>query len=251
MISFFVFVIGAIIGSFLNAVIFRLHTGQHIISDRSKCVDCGHVLSALDLVPVFSFIFLTGRCRYCGKKISLQYPLVEITTAIVFVLLFLSHGSRITDHGFWFQAVASGFLIVIGVYDFKHFLILDKVVYPAIVLAAIAGIVNGHFLSGLIAALIIGGFFAAQYFISSGRWIGFGDVKLGIFLGMLLGVKLGLSMLMLAYLLGAAMGFILIAAGRKNLGSKLPFGSFLAISAIIIMIYGDKIANWYLRLIGF
>src|SRR5262249_11334368 len=103
---------------------------------------------------------------------------------------------------------------------------------------------------GVAAALIIAGFFAIQFYVSKGRWIGFGDVKLGLFLGCLLGIKLGLIMLLIAYWLGAVSGLILVGLGKKNLGSKLPFGSFLSLSAIIIILYGQLISNWYFRLLG-
>ena len=242
--------LGLIVGSFLNAAIHRLHSGQSILADRSRCVHCDHELSAVDLVPIFSFILLRGRCRYCHKPISWQYPLVELATAVIFVLFALNNGLRITDYGLWFGFVFSGILIIIGVFDFKHFLILDKIVYPALALALVRSLFLQTLPDALFGAAITAGFFALQYYVSKGRWIGFGDVKLGLFLGALLGVKLAVAMLMLAYLLGALVGLGLIASGRKQLSSKLPFGSFLAVSAIIIMLYGEGIVGWYFRLLG-
>jgi prepilin signal peptidase PulO-like enzyme (type II secretory pathway) len=239
---------GLIVGSFLNAVIYRLHTGQSFWFDRSICPHCKHPLAAIDLIPLVSFIWLSGRCRYCGKKISWQYPLVELITGVVFVLLTTHYSLQTTD--FWFYMVMASVFIVVAVYDYKHYLILDKVVFPALILVLIWNIFNNQFVSGLVGALIVSGFFALQFFISKGKWIGFGDVKLGLLLGSLFGIKLSIVTLLLAYFSGAVVGIGLIILGRKKFSSALPFGVFLSASAIIVMIYGDQISSWYFNLIG-
>lgn len=251
MVIVIVIVIGLVVGSFLNAVIFRLHTGKSIVSGRSECMRCHHQLAAIDLVPLFSFLFLRGRCHYCRKKISWQYPIIETATALSFVLLFRNFQFSVTGYQFFAQAIFICFLIVIGTYDLKHYLILDKVVYPAAVLAFIVSVINHSLLSGLYGVLVVSGFFALQYLLSSGRWIGFGDVKLGIFLGLLFGWELGILLLLIAYLAGAVVGIGLIASGKKNFGSKVPFGTFLAGASIIVMLYGQGMLNCYLKLIGF
>ncbi|OGE74074.1 MAG: hypothetical protein A3I07_01335 [Candidatus Doudnabacteria bacterium RIFCSPLOWO2_02_FULL_42_9] len=245
-----VFVFGLIVGSFLNAVIFRLHSSESIIRGRSHCVHCKHELSPMDLIPVVSFMILSGKCRYCHKKISWQYPLVELVTGLVFVLLALSSDFRLLTSEFWYLLTVICFLIIIAVFDFKHFLILDVVIYPALILATIYNLSTGFFVEGIIGALVISGFFAAQYFVSKGRWIGFGDVKLGLLLGSIFGLKLGLVMLLLAYFMGAIVGVGLLITGRKKLSSELPFGVFLSISAILIMLYGQDLADWYYNLLG-
>ena len=251
MIIFFAVIFGLIVGSFLNAWIHRLYSGESVVNDRSRCVHCHHELRTLDLIPVVSFVWLRGRCRYCGQKISWQYPLVEIVTAIIFVLVVTHYGLRIADFGLWFALIFAALLIVIGVFDFLHYLILDKIIYPAFVLAIIYRLVlHLSLLSGIYGVLVVSGFFGLQFLASRGRWIGLGDVKLGLFLGMVLGFEYSCVMLLLAYLLGALVGVILIASGRKHLGSRLPFGSFLSISAIITMLYGMALAGTYLRLIG-
>ncbi len=240
-----VIVAGLIIGSFLNAVIFRLHTGRSFISGRSECPHCGHVLVPWDLIPIFSFAYLHGRCRYCQEKISLQYPLVELITTLVFLLAFIYHLSSIT----YFFAC---FLIVIAVYDLKHYLILDKVVVPVLGLVILHNLFLGwHALGfGLLSGFGIAGFFLIQYLISRGRWIGFGDVKLGLLLGNLAGWPASLLVLLIAYFSGAIVGVVLIISGHKRLGSKLPFGLFLSFSAIIVMLFGNPIITWYFKLIG-
>ncbi len=141
---------------------------------------------------------------------------------------------------------------MIAVFDFKHYLILDKVVFPALGLSILFNLTHGWqaLMVGLLSGLAVAGFFLLQYWFSRGRWIGLGDVKLGLFLGSLAGWPLSILLLFLAYCLGAVVGIALILAGRKHLGSKLPFGVFLSVSAIIIMLVGKPLMAWYLRLIG-
>lgn len=245
-----VFILGLIIGSFLNAVIFRLKEDESFIKGRSHCPHCKHNLSSLDLIPLFSFIFLGGRCRYCRKAISWQYPIIELVTAVTFILLAQNFQFSISNFQFWFQCVMAGFLIVIAVYDLKHYLILDKIVFPALAVVTAYNLFTGFFVQGLLGAALIAGFFAAQYYFSNGRWIGFGDVKLGLVLGSIFGFKMGIIMLVLAYFMGAIVGVFLIMTGRKQLGSELPFGVFLSLSAIIMMIAGHQLSAWYYNLIG-
>lgn len=249
-------VLGLIIGSFINAVIYRLYSGDSIIAGRSACPDCEEQLRPRDLVPIASFVYLKGQCRYCKKKISWQYPLVEAGTALVFFLFYHKFGLGIELVAS--LAFASAF-IVIGVFDFKHYLILDKVLLPLGIIAIgwnlygdISSPLHASRLAlGILSGLGLAGFFGLQYLISRGRWIGLGDVKLGFVLGNILLWPLSLCMLLLAYFSGALTGIILIAAGKKQLSSKLPFGVFLALSAIITMLWGNEIVAWYRSLIGF
>ncbi len=249
MIIFIMFCLGLIVGSFLNAVIFRLHEGESFVMGRSHCMHCRHELAAADLIPVASYIMLGGKCRYCHKTISWQYPFIELLTAAVFVLIAMNF-QGILSIQFWVQIIVACFLIVIGVFDFKHYLILDKVVFPALLIVTIFNMFSGFFLTGLLGALVVSGFFAAQYFISKGTWIGFGDVKLGLLLGSIFGYKLGIILLVVAYFFGAVVGVYLLANKQKQLRSELPFGVFLALAAIIMMLYGQQIGNWYFHLIG-
>jgi len=260
---FYVILFGLAIGSFLNVVIYRLHENKSIVHGRSFCPCCQHTLSFFDLIPVFSFIFLRGKCRYCQKKISWQYPAVELATAILFALaylnyfhlsgfprsynlLYLSVGQLFAD--LFFLSV----LLVVFVYDLKHYLILDMVVLPAAALALATNLLLGMaWQSLLLGAAVASGFFLLQYAISRGKWIGFGDVKLGLLLGFLLGWPQILVCLFLAYILGGLVGLGLIFSGRKGIKSELPFGTFLSVAAVVTMLWGDQILNWYLRAIGF
>ena len=139
-----VFLTGLVVGSFLNCVIYRLNTKESFLFSRSHCPKCHHILKWYDLIPILSFIIVKGKCRYCKKKISWQYPLVEIATGIVFLLI-LNYELRIMNYGFnleimlnsLFLILNSCFLIVIFVYDLKHYIIPDKIIYPAIITALI------------------------------------------------------------------------------------------------------------------
>ena len=261
MLLFIIFIFGLIVGSFLNAVIYRLHSKESFWKGRSHCVHCKHELSAADLFPVLSYVFLGGRCRYCRAKISMQYPIVELATGIIFLVLTSLNNYEI-DFVLLRNLYFASVFIVIAIYDFKHYLILDKVVFPNLAIAFILNIIldvqagcSGLSLScltfgGIVAAVAISGFFFLQHTVSKGRWIGFGDVKLGLLLGMVLGWPLGIVGLFLGYVLGALTGVSLILAGQKKMSSRLAFGTFLCFSGIMTMMYGRTLLDWYLTLIG-
>jgi len=245
-----VFVFGLIVGSFLNALIYRLFVRRSIFEKHSICPHCKHTLSWADLVPVASFAMLGRRCRYCRKKISWQYPAVELTTGLIFLLLAQNFQFPISNFQFWMQAVFACFLIVIFVYDFKHYLILDTVVYPAAALATVYQITQGQLVNGLYGVLILSGFFGFLYAVSRGRWIGMGDVKLGLFLGMLVPFPETIAVFFLAYFSGAIISLFLMAAGAKSLKDRVPFGTFLTVAAILAMLWGERLISWYFNLIG-
>ncbi|MCX6760429.1 MAG: prepilin peptidase [Candidatus Nealsonbacteria bacterium] len=252
----FVFIFGLIVGSFLNCVIYRLEVGKSFLKGRSFCPDCKHDLSWLDLIPVFSYIFLSGKCRYCDKKISIQYPLVEISTGLVFLLIFQSLLSTASSY-FLFSVLyfltAASLLIIIFVFDLKHFIIPDRVLFPLTGIALIYSLIsNLQSLNGLInifvSAFSAGAFFLAIYLVSRGKWLGFGDVKLAFFMGLLLGFPDIIVALYSAFTIGAIIGVGLILAKRKNMKSEIPFGPFLIIGTMIAFFWGNQIINWYFNL---
>lgn len=249
-----IFIFGLIIGSFLNCVIWRLYKEESFVGGKSYCPHCRHSLGFWDLFPVLSFVFLRGRCRYCQGKISIQYPLVELATAILFVLVYIYFGMISLELIFWLIIMA--FLIVIFVFDLKYFIIPDEVIYPAIFLS-IAWIVysfliqtiDSHevifrIISGLSAAL----FFFLIWFFSKGMAMGFGDVKLALFIGLLLGFPNTVVGIFLGFLLGAIIGSIMVFFKKRGFGSEVPFAPFLVVGTIIAFFYGSKIVEWYLSL---
>jgi leader peptidase (prepilin peptidase)/N-methyltransferase len=235
---------GLICGSFLNAVIYRLHAGKSFLTGRSFCPHCQHSLSAMDLVPILSFVLLAGRCRYCGKNISWQYPLVEFFLAVSFCLLYFVYGWSLS---FVFYLVLTSFLAIIFVYDLKYHLILDKVSIPAVILAFIFSLILKMPVLDILIGLVLGaGFFFLQYVLSRGKWIGGGDIRLGGIMGAALGWQKLLAALFLAYVSGSLVSLFLIIFHRKNLKSRLPFGPFLVVAAFICLLFGGAIIDWYL-----
>ena len=259
MIIAFIFIFGLFVGSFLNVVIYRLHRGEKFIRGRSKCLFCGHKLYLKDLVPLFSYLLLKGRCRYCQQPFSKQYFLVEFITGIVFSLIFLHLFPQQSFLNFdslvMFQMMAwwiiASFLIIIFIYDAKYYLILDKVSIPAVFSAFIFNLILGsNILNLLFAGFIAGGFFLLQYSLSKGKWVGGGDIRLGFLMGIILGWPQVLTALFISYILGSIICIILLIARQKQWSDKIPFGTFLSLATIVTMLYGEVLVNWYLSLMN-
>ena len=245
MIYFLIFIFGLAIGSFLNVVIYRLKTNESILIGRSHCPKCGAILKWYDLIPVLSFLIQKGECRYCQKKISFQYPLVEIITGLLFVLILSKFGFDLLIT--YYLLLITCFLIVIFVYDLRHYLILDKIVFPAIIIILFYQVFIGNFLNTFLSALLAGGFFLSLVIVSKGKWMGMGDVKFAILMGLILGWPNILLALFLSFLSGAIIGIILIFFGKKGLKSQIPVGPFLTISTIFILFYGNQIIEKFLN----
>lgn len=244
----FIFLYGLIIGSFLNVVISRLGTTKSVLFGRSYCPNCNKQIVWYDNIPIFSYLFLRSKCRKCRKKISIQYILVELGTAIIFSWFYFLFG---LSAQFIIYIVFASFLIVIFVYDLLHYLILDRVSIPAIIFAFGGNLYLGVGLTNLIiAGMLGGGFFALQYFISKGRWVGGGDIRLGALMGMMLGWQLLLVALFIAYIVGSIIGLVLIAQKKKSMSSQVPFGPFLVFATFITLIHGQVILSWYLRILS-
>ena len=260
-----IFILGLSVGSFLNVVICRLETEESIVAKRSHCPQCGAVLSWRDLIPVLSFVFLLGKCRSCGKKISWQYPVIEIATACLFLLIFNFQFSIFNEFSIlnfqtlnlFYYLIIICFLIIIFVYDSRHYIIPDKVVFPAII---IAGIFNFQFSIfnefsifkfSILSAILAGGFFLSLVLFSKGKWMGMGDVKLAFLMGLILGWPNILAALFLAFLSGAVVGVALIIFGKKGLKSQIPFGPFLAGATVLMMLYGQYSIDWIERMFFF
>ncbi len=245
----FLFILGIIIGSFLNVVILRLHTNK-ISKGRSRCERCAHILSPKDLIPVLSHLFLGGRCRYCKSRISAQYPLVEIITAVMFVLVFWKVSN--TFDSLWqiilffiIYVKIFSILIVMSVYDIRHFILPWKLMRPFLlitfVLSILLSILNNDisietFASGFIVALP----FWMLWYFSKGRLIGFGDIELMCGIGFMMGIMSGILSVFMGFWIGAFFVFIKILASRKMLSGKtqIPFGPFLVAGVFVTFILG-------------
>jgi prepilin signal peptidase PulO-like enzyme (type II secretory pathway) len=251
----FVAVFGVVIGSFLNAVIWRLRVGRTFVNARSVCTHCGHELAAKDLIPVLSFAWLHGRCRYCAKSIGWQYPTVEAAVGLVFVLVAwrlmpadgLWSGHQLARLVLSWYAVAM--LAVVFVFDLRYMLILTKVTLPAAIICFFGNLLLGVPPLSLIIGVVIGyGFFWLQYLVSKGRWIGGGDLQLGLLLGAMLGWQKTLVALWFAYVLGATVAVALLGFKKREWQSQIPFGTFLSVGALIAMLWGDAVIRRYFGL---
>lgn len=262
MVVFLLIVLGLLLGSFINALVWRLHEGKDWVNDRSECPHCHHKLAPLDLVPVFSWFFLRGKCRYCRKPIP-DSPLVELAVPALFVLSYVFWPEPLEGYGLfsfvlWLVSLV-GF-IALAVYDLKWFLLPNVIVFPLIGLAAVQVVARLVFFDGtwqtalgsVAGAAVISGLFYGIYAASKGRWIGFGDVKLAIALGLLAGGILpALVLLFVASFVGVLSSLPLLLAGKANRKSHLPFGPMLITGLIIVMLFGQAIIDWYTNIILF
>ena len=262
-------ILGLCFGSFINALVWRVHEQENgqkgrdvsVLKGRSMCPNCRHELAAQDLVPVFSWLFLRGRCRYCKKPIAWQYPLVELATAAIFVLSYLWWPISFDQKGQWLL-LSSWLAAVIGlmallIYDFRWMLLPNRILYPTFLVVAASRMAyilayapdKTHQLSLWGASLIVAsGFFAAIFYASKGRWIGFGDVRLGLVTGTVLATP-GKSVLMLflASVLGTLFILPAVASGKSKMTSRMPYGPFLITATAIVVLFGQSFLDWYQR----
>jgi prepilin signal peptidase PulO-like enzyme (type II secretory pathway) len=265
------FIIGLIIGSFLGAANYRLKTAEDIVFKRSHCPLCKHDIRWYDNIPLLSFVILHGRCRDCKKYISWEYPLIELATGVLFAgvamkffgsSLFGISGiisgavstSTIVDMSFLLFAVC--YLVIIFWHDYDFMLIPDAVVFPAILVTFFFQVykyVQSPFsvasfrsplTSALVAALGAALFFFALIWISKGKWIGGGDVKLGFLAGLIVGWPKILFVFFLTYLIGSVVSLTLIALKKKTWKSQIPFGPFMVAAILIVLFFSDQIQFW-------
>lgn len=269
MITVAIFVLGVVLGSFVNALVWRLHEQSKpkskqkltkielsIVKGRSMCPNCHHTLAARDLVPLLSWLWLRGRCRYCQKPISPQYPAVELLTGVAFVLAYLLWPLGFNAVGvvqFGFFAVCTVFFVALAVYDIRWFLLPNKLVSPLIALAVLQVAVVALWQQSLAdlwqpiaGAGIIFGLFWGLYQISKGQWIGGGDVKLVIALGLIAGSPVrALMVIFFASLFGTLASIPLLFKGRNGLGQHIPFGPYLLLACFVVALFADRIVSWY------
>lgn len=240
-------IIGLCVGSFLNVCIYRIPRNQSVAYPRSFCPACLRILRKRDLVPVFSYIALRGKCWFCGAPFSLRYVIIELATAILFLWSFFTLG---LTYLFVKVIIAAVFLIVIAFIDYDYQLILNKVLAWFAGTGLIVNWLTGHVLNFdmAIAGLAGGGFFLLIATLSKGG-MGGGDIKLMAALGLWLGLKLTLLTVFLSFVIGGAGSALLLAGKIRGRRDSIPFGPFMAVAAFISMLYGREIIAWYLRTI--
>jgi leader peptidase (prepilin peptidase)/N-methyltransferase len=244
---------GAIVGSFLNVCIIRLPKEESIISPGSHCPHCNHPIKFYDNIPLISYLLLRGKCRYCKRSISAQYPLVEGITAIGSLLLFLKYGLS-WSYLFYFSFVAA--LIVITVIDLYHQIIPDVISIPWIGVGLLGALIIPHitFFNSLLGILLGGGslFVVATLYqwLFKREGMGGGDVKLLAMIGAFLGWESVILTILLSSLIGSITGIIIIALKGKDFKYAIPFGPFLSLGAVIALFYKNEIISWYLQFRG-
>ena len=253
MLAVFSIMLGAIVGSFLNVCILRLPKEESIITPGSHCPHCNHPIKFYDNIPLISYLLLRGKCRYCKRSISAQYPLVEGITAIGSLLLFLKYGLS-WSYLFYFSFVAA--LIVITVIDLYHQIIPDVISSPWIGVGLLGALIIPHitFFNSLLGILLGGGslFVVATLYqwLFKREGMGGGDVKLLAMIGAFLGWESVILTILLSSLIGSITGIIIIALKGKDFKYAIPFGPFLSLGAVIALFYKNEIISWYLQFRG-
>lgn len=250
-----IFWFGIICGSFFNVCIFRIPNNKSISYPASHCYKCNTRLKPLDLIPILSWIFLKGKCRYCCSKISLRYPLIELLTGITFLLVYEVYGMNFITIDY---LILVALLIIITFIDIDYYIIPDKLIIIGSLFALIFNIfIKGIFIwNNLIGGLVCGGgmllVISLIEKIVKQEVMGGGDIKLFFMIGLFIGIKLGVVTILLSIYLGATYGVISILYNKiknKNYNSMIPYGPFISIAAFIAVIYGADIINWYIKLI--
>lgn len=285
----FLFVSGTFIGSFLNVVADRLQNGESIFVGRSHCEKCKKPLAPKDLLPILSFISLKGKCRYCSTKLSYYYPISEIITGLAFVIiamyieLFQSTSSQLWI-GFLYIAFIFSTYIVITISDLKYRIIPNKVVFTAIFVVLAFNLVNmaiilttsylrlkgdefgvylidagfwssrallmvKSFAWNIASAFAIAGFFLFLIYITKGRGMGGGDVKLGLLIGLFNSLPNNVLAIFLAFLLGAAYSLVMMILRKRSIKDTIPFGPFMVLGSVIAFFYGQYLLTWYFSLL--
>lgn len=267
-ILFIVFFIGIITGSFLNCLIWRSYCGESVCAGRSYCPNCRHKLAWYDLFPIASFLALRGKCRYCQKQISWQYPAVEVAMGLMFSGSALTFAPRLFMGDFSFLVIFElavywaffSALAVIFVTDARWYYIPDGATISGIIAAIFIIFINAgggyswRFLNwetvigAIISAIAAMLFFLAIFLISKGNWLGFGDVKYAFLMGLVLGFPGIMIGMFFANFFGAILGLALVGKGKKKMSSQIPFGPFLVVGTIVAFFFADPMFDWYLSL---
>ncbi|MFA7653742.1 MAG: prepilin peptidase [Candidatus Magasanikbacteria bacterium] len=249
------FFLGTILGSFLNSWIWRTRENIKIFTTgRSVCYHCHRQLLWYENIPLFSCIFLKRQCHCCHNFIPLRYPLVEFFAGVLLVFVGWHHIEVLGKFNFlwWCRDIMFvTFLIIIFVYDLLYQEILPSLIWLGVTLGFLLNYyILGYSVNTMVAgAFVAGGFFGLQYLISRGRWIGGGDVRLGVLMGIWLGFYGTLVAILFAYFSGALMAIILLLTKKANSKTAIPFGTFLALGTFVAMYYGGQVVNWYIGLI--
>lgn len=240
----FNFILGTIVGSFLNVLIYRLPKKIEVVFSRSFCPECGHKLGFFDLIPIFSYIFLRGRCRYCKAKISFLYPFIELLTGIFFVISFIYYGFSIYYLKF---IIFSSVVTVISIIDLKTMEIENGPLYFGLLAGIFFFIIEKNYLNTLYGVIIAPLIFFLIIILSKGG-MGGGDFSLSFLFGLYLGFPKIIPWFFLSFLIGFFPAIYMLLTKKATRKTPLPFGPFMAISGIITFLFGNQIIRFYYNL---
>lgn len=244
-----IFVLGTIIGSFLNVCIYRIPKEESIAYPPSHCTTCGNNLRPYDLIPILSYMFLKGRCRYCGEKVSIRYPIIEFITGVLFLITFIKYGLSLN---FIKYILLISILIVIGMIDLDTTDVYFSTTLTGIISSLI--FIGIYFYMGIpvrsyiYGGIVGGGLLSAIILITKGG-MGWGDAEICLFCGLFLGLKFTILMLFLSFIIGSIISLILILSGKKSRKDYIPFGPFIVLATILTIFMGEKIFLLYISLI--
>lgn len=260
----FLFIFGSAIGSFLNVVIDRVANDQSVMG-RSHCDYCKHKLGVIDLIPILSFFFIGRKCRYCKKKLSWYYPVVEFVTGALFVIIWIYLPQSLLGEGlrklpttiflikFIYLGIISA-LIIIFFSDVKYRIIPDQVQIflfaASLFLLPLYGSVQKIFIDRVVAAILVMAPIYFLYWVTKSKGMGFGDVKFAFTIGLMFGIKAGLLVLYFAFISGAVVGVILMLLQKKGLKSKIAFGPFMVMGILVMLFWRDVIFDFIRKLYG-
>lgn len=243
-----VFFFGSLIGSFLNVCIYRIPKEESIAFPPSHCGSCNTQLKAKDLIPIFSYLFLKGKCRYCGEKVSKQYPMIEGLTGLLFLGVFIKYGFSIETIIF---CALTALLIVIAMIDFKTQYIYTSTIVTGIVIGIIYFILcfiykkDFNLINMLIGAVVPALILALIVWLTNA--MGWGDVELIFMVGLFLGSSLGILNLFLSIVIGGVFGAVLMVTKLKKAKDGIAFGPYIAIGTYFTLLWGENILNWYIN----
>jgi len=241
-----VFIFGLVFGSFFNVVGLRVPVKESIVRPPSHCTNCQRQLTALDLVPILSYVWLGGKCRSCGQKISWIYPFMELITGILFAFAYWKLGFTVE---FFVAILLISLLVIIVVSDFAYMLIPDKVLLFFLPLLFIGRVLSSltPWWDSVLGAVVGFGILYSIAVLSKGG-MGGGDIKLFFLLGLVLGTLNALLTLFIAAVIGMVVGIIVLKIRQQGRKTPIPFGPSIAAAAIVVYFYGDALMNWYLGL---
>jgi prepilin signal peptidase PulO-like enzyme (type II secretory pathway) len=236
------FTLGSALGSFLLTAVDRSHRGQQWKSGRSNCESCRRQLSAWELIPILSFFLLLGRCRTCKARIAWRHLASEIALGLLFLAAYVFE-PQLGPELLVSRLALLFVLFALFLSDATYGTLPDTLTIPALLLFGFEAALRLDWLTVVFGAIVGGGFFALQYLISRGKWIGSGDIRLGALIGAVLGWPLILAVLLLSYVGGAVVVLVLLSLKRKKLTDKIAFGTFLIPASVLVMWFGKSLVT--------